>query len=74
LVILLLWVYYSSIILSVGAEFTKAYAVKYGSEIKPDEYAVTVQVIKVEKGKNSIQQNEKETEEIDAKNEQNKES
>jgi membrane protein len=74
LVILLLWVYYSSIILYFGAEFTKAYAVKYGSEIKPDEYAVTVQVIKVEKGKNSIQQNEKETEEIDAKNEQNKES
>ena len=31
LVILLLWTYYSSIILYFGAEFTKAYAVKYGS-------------------------------------------
>ncbi|RZK36924.1 MAG: YihY/virulence factor BrkB family protein, partial [Hymenobacter sp.] len=30
LVILLLWTYYSSIILYLGAEFTKAYAVAYG--------------------------------------------
>ncbi len=67
LVILLVWVYYSSIILYFGAEFTKAYAVKYGSEIKPNDYAVTVQVIKVERGKNSVQQNEKETEETSAK-------
>jgi membrane protein len=67
LVILLVWVYYTSIILYFGAEFTKAYAVKYGSEIKPDDYAVTVQVIKVEKGKNSVQQNEKEKEETDQK-------
>ncbi len=66
LVVLLLWVYYSSIILYFGAEFTKAYAVKYGSEIKPDEHAVTVQVIKVERGKNSVQQNERETEKTDA--------
>lgn len=33
LVVLLLWTYYSSIILYFGAEFTKAYAMKYGSEI-----------------------------------------
>lgn len=67
LVILLVWVYYSSIILYFGAEFTKAYAVKYGSEIKPSDYAVTVQVIKVEKGKNSVQQNENEKEVTKAK-------
>ncbi|MEJ7680405.1 MAG: YihY/virulence factor BrkB family protein [Segetibacter sp.] len=36
LVVLLLWIYYSSIILYFGAEFTKAYAVKYGSEIHPE--------------------------------------
>lgn len=59
LVILLLWVYYSAIILYFGAEFTKAYALKYGAEIKPDEYAVTVQVVKVESNENSVQQNEK---------------
>lgn len=67
LVILLLWVYYSSVILYFGAEFTKAFAIKYGSEIKPNDYAVTVQVIKVERGKNSVQQNEKEKEATDAK-------
>lgn len=57
LVILLLWTYYSSIILYVGAEFTKAYAVAYGSEIRPSSYAVTTKEIEVETGRNSIQEN-----------------
>jgi membrane protein len=60
LVVLLVWVYYSSLILFFGAEFTKAYAVKFGSEIKPNQYAVTVQLIRLDKGEKSIQQNEKE--------------
>jgi len=59
LVILLLWVYYSSSILYFGAEFTKAFALKYGSEIKPNSYAVTVHVVQVESEQRSIQQNEK---------------
>jgi membrane protein len=42
-----------------GAEFTKAYALKYGSEIRPDKYAVTVQVVRVESGENSVQENER---------------
>ena len=62
LVVLLLWVYYSSIILYFGAEFTKAYATKYGSEITPNEYAVTVQTVQVESRKRSVQQNESEIE------------
>lgn len=37
LVVLLLWVYYSSQILFLGAEFTQVYANKYGSGIKPTE-------------------------------------
>ncbi|SMC57890.1 YihY/virulence factor BrkB family protein [Pedobacter nyackensis] len=57
LVILLLWTYYSSIILYVGAEFTKAYAIAYGSEIRPSSYAVTTKEIEVETGSNSIQEN-----------------
>nr|WP_068890304.1 YihY/virulence factor BrkB family protein [Pedobacter panaciterrae] len=57
LVILLLWTYYSSIILYVGAEFTKAYAVAYGSEILPSHYAVTTKEVEVETGHNSIQEN-----------------
>lgn len=59
LVILLLWTYYSSIILYIGAEFTKAYAVAYGSEIHPSQYAVTTKEIEVETGHDSIQKNAK---------------
>jgi membrane protein len=39
LVILLLWIYYSSIILFLGAELTQAYAKCCGHEIVPDEHA-----------------------------------
>ena len=58
LVILLLWTYYSSIILYFGAEFTKAYALKYGEEIHPSEYAVTTREVEIEQGKRSIQEAE----------------
>jgi membrane protein len=61
LVVLLLWTYYSSIILYFGAEFTKAYAVVYGSEIYPSKYAVTTKEVEIETGKASIQENYKET-------------
>jgi len=39
LVILLLWVYYSAIILFLGAELTQAYAYLTGKEIVPNAYA-----------------------------------
>ena len=58
LAVLLLRVYYSSIILYFGTEFTKAYAVKYGSEIYPNRYAVTTKVVEVETGSQSIQKTE----------------
>lgn len=58
LVVLLLWIYYSSIILYFGAEFTKAFAVKYGSEIRPNHYAVTTKMVEVEMGKKSVQDKE----------------
>jgi membrane protein len=57
LIIILLWTYYSSIILYFGAEFTKAYAIAYGSEIHPSHYAVTTKEIEVETGNNSVQDN-----------------
>lgn len=59
LVVLLVWVYYSSIILYFGAEFTKAYAVKYGGKIYPNEYTVIAKTIEVEEGKKSVQEVEK---------------
>lgn len=59
LVIILAWIYYSSLILYIGAEFTKAYAVKYGSAIYPNSYAVTMKEVEVETKENTVQQNEK---------------
>jgi membrane protein len=58
LIVILLWVYYSAIILYFGAEFTKFYAVHLGNEIKPAEYAVTIEQIVQEKGKMSLLQKE----------------
>ena len=63
LVVLILWVYYSSIILYFGAEFTKAYAVQYGHPIYPSDYAVTVEQVEVEKGKISLQEKENQKDE-----------
>jgi membrane protein len=67
LVILLVWIYYSSVILYFGAEFTKAYAVKYGSAIHPNRYAVIETNIPVEKGNISVQQAEKNKKETERK-------
>lgn len=42
LVVLLIWVYYSSLILFFGAEFTQVYARRFGERIEPGEFAVKV--------------------------------
>ncbi|MGZ3845207.1 MAG: YihY/virulence factor BrkB family protein [Flavisolibacter sp.] len=62
LVIILLWVYYSSAILFFGAEFTKAYAAKHGSRIYPNQYAVWVKLVEVEESGTSLQQLEEKKE------------
>ncbi|RZK16483.1 MAG: YihY/virulence factor BrkB family protein [Pedobacter sp.] len=71
LVVVLLWTYYSSIILYFGAEFTKAYAIAYGSEIYPAHYAVTTKEVEVESSRKSIQDNHPEVVE-QVKNEEEK--
>jgi membrane protein len=43
LIVLLLWVYYSSQILFFGAEFTQVYANRFGSHVAPADDAVPVQ-------------------------------
>lgn len=48
LVIVLLWVYYSAIILYFGAAFTKAYVQYKGREIYPNDYAVFIENVVVE--------------------------
>lgn len=40
IVVILVWVYYSAIILYFGAEFTKSYANRRGNQITPNQYAV----------------------------------
>jgi membrane protein len=40
IVLLVIWVYYSSLILFLGAEFTQVYAKRFGSRIRPSENAV----------------------------------
>ena len=41
-IVILVWVYYSAIILYFGAEFTKVYARSYGGEITPNAYSVKI--------------------------------
>jgi len=41
-ILILLWVYYSAIILFFGAEFTKVYAITHGKNIVPNAYSVVV--------------------------------
>jgi membrane protein len=47
LVVLLVWVYYSALILYVGAEFTKCYAVRYSHAILAHAHAQVVQTVQV---------------------------
>jgi membrane protein len=48
LIVILLWVYYSSIILYFGAVFTRVYAISRGCQIYPNNYAVWVEQKEVE--------------------------
>jgi membrane protein len=47
-VIILLWVYFSSIILFTGAIFTRLYALHRGSQIYPNKYAVWIEKKEIE--------------------------
>ena len=58
MVVILLWVYYSSIILYFGAEFTKAYAARFGKRIYPNHYAVWIKNIEVEEESGTLKQQE----------------
>lgn len=42
LVVLLAWIYYSAQILFFGAELTEVYAKKFGSQIVPDDHAISL--------------------------------
>lgn len=53
-VIVLLWVYYSALILYFGAEFTREYAQYRGRRIYPNDYAVWIRQIEVETDKAAV--------------------
>jgi membrane protein len=38
-VVLLIWIYYSSLIFFFGAEFTRVYAHHFGRRIRPEKHA-----------------------------------
>lgn len=48
LIVVLVWVYYSAVILYFGAIFTRAYAIQSGSNIYPNNYAVWVEQVEVQ--------------------------
>ena len=48
-VIILIWVYYSVVILLFGAQFTYVNSNETGREIKPDNHAVKIEIREVEK-------------------------
>ncbi len=54
-VILMVWVYYSSVILYFGAEFSKCYAVKFADAIEPLKFAEIVQKVEITSTTNTIQ-------------------
>lgn len=48
IILILVWVYYSAVILYFGAEFTKVYATTHGKKIIPYEYSVQILKQKIE--------------------------
>jgi membrane protein len=48
IIVILVWIYYTSAILFIGAEFTQVYAEAVGSSIEPAEYAVHIMQTEVE--------------------------
>lgn len=72
-IVILMWVYYSSMILYFGAAFTHAYAKFKGTAIYPNSYAVLVKQIEVESEK-SVQENNDEITVIEVPERKNKEN
>lgn len=56
IIIIMVWVYYTAVILYFGAEFTKVYAIQYGSRITPNNYAVWVKLTEEEQPHQTLEQ------------------
>lgn len=65
MILVLLWVYYSAIILYFGAAFTRNYAQAIGRHIYPNDYAVYIQQVEVESKESLQEQAPKQVQECD---------
>lgn len=54
-VVLMVWVYYSSVILYFGAEFAKSYAIKFSDAIVPSKFANLVHSVEVVSKQKTLQ-------------------
>lgn len=67
-VVLMIWVYYSSVILYFGAEFAKSYAIEFSSTIVPSEFADLVNTVDVISEHQTVQEANKELKTIQENN------
>jgi len=63
-VVLMIWVYYSSVILYFGAEFAKSYAIKFSSAILPSKFAELVNNVEIVSEQQTVQKADKERQSI----------
>lgn len=63
-VVLMIWVYYSSVILYFGAEFAKNYALKFSSPIHPSKFAELVNSVEIVSEEKTVQKADKELQTI----------
>ncbi|GAA4392326.1 YihY/virulence factor BrkB family protein [Hymenobacter koreensis] len=56
IIVLLIWIYYSSLIIFFGAEFTQQYADCYGQRVQPKAHAVRIEVREVPPGETQEEQ------------------
>jgi membrane protein len=70
-VVLMIWVYYSSVILYFGAEFAKSYAIQFSNAIRPSEFAELVNTVDIVSEAQTVQKAAKELKEIKLQNPKN---
>lgn len=66
-VILMVWVYYSSVILYFGAEFAKSYAIKFSNPIKPSKFADFIHDVEIVSNEKNLHNIDKELDTIKKK-------
>lgn len=67
-VVLMIWVYYSSVILYFGAEFAKNYAIQFSSAIVPSKFADLVHSVEIVSEHQTLQTADKELKTIKKQN------